>query len=288
MAGEGKTVFITGAARGIGESCARRFAARGDQVVLVGLEPERLQALGAELGEGALAVEADVRDPTALRAAVARAEERFGGIDVVIANAGLGVGGPVATTDPALFEAMVAVNVVGTFHTIQAAVPALRASKGYLLVVSSLAAASRTAGFGGYSATKAAVETLAATARLELAADGIDVGIAYFGFLDTDLVRDVAQTQGFEAMRATLPGFLAKTAPLEGAIDKMVAAVDGRRQVVAHPRGVKTALRFRTRLWKVDQRAASKKAPAVVAAFDEHAASEGATASGSARTQQLA
>jgi NAD(P)-dependent dehydrogenase (short-subunit alcohol dehydrogenase family) len=287
MADDRKTVFITGAARGIGEACARRFGGRGDQVVLVDLETERTQGLGKELGDRALAVQADVRDLTALRAAVARAEERFGSIDVVIANAGIGVLGPIASTDADLLRAMVEINVVGTFNTIQATAPALATSKGYLLALSSLAAASRTPGFGGYSATKAAVETLAATARLELAADGIAVGIVYFGFLDTDLVREATENRGFEAMRATVPGFLAKTAPLGGAIDKIEQAVDGRRDTATYPRGVGTALRLRTRLWKLDQKASTKKAPAVVAAFLEEDAAIPTGSSASVRTQQL-
>jgi NAD(P)-dependent dehydrogenase (short-subunit alcohol dehydrogenase family) len=282
-----KTVLITGAARGIGEACARRFAARGDQVVLVGLEPERLAEVAEACGPDALAVEADVRDLVAMQAAVARGVEKFGGVDVVIANAGIGVLGPIATTDPALFKAMVEVNVLGTFHTIQAVVPSLRDSNGYLLAVASLAAATRTPGFGGYSATKAAVETLAATTRLEVAADGVDVGIAYFGFLDTDLVREATVNRGFEAMRATLPAFLRKTEAVEAAVDKVVAAVDGRRDTVCYPRGVATVSRLRTRIWKLDQRKAMRGAPEVVAAFAAEDAAIPTGSSASERTQQL-
>lgn len=283
----GKTVLITGAARGIGEACARRFAARGDRVVLVGLEPERLDQVAEACGPDALAVEADVRDLVALKAAVALGVERFGAIDVVIANAGIGVLGPIASTDAALLKAMLEVNVLGTVHTIQAAVPVLRDSRGYLLAVSSLAAASRTAGFGGYSATKAAVETLAATTRLEVAADGIDVGIAYFGFLDTDLVRDAQANRGFEALRATAPSFLREPAAVEGAIDKIVSAVDGRRDQVAYPRGVATVLRLRTRVWRLDRKAATKHAPGIVAAFAQEDTATPTGSSASARTQEL-
>jgi NAD(P)-dependent dehydrogenase (short-subunit alcohol dehydrogenase family) len=287
MGERGNTVLITGAARGIGEACARRFAARGDQVVLVGLEPERLAEVADGCGPNALAVEADVRDLVALKAAVARGVERFGGIDVVIANAGIGVLGPIASTDAHLFKAMLEVNVLGTVHTIQAAVPALRDSRGYLLAVSSLAAASRTAGFGGYAATKAAVEAVAATTRLEVAADGIDVGIAYFGFLDTDLVRDAQANRGFEALRATAPSFLRKPVAVEGAIDRIVSAVDGRRGQVAFPRGVATVLRMRTRVWRLGRKAATKHAPGIVAAFAEVEEATPTGASASERTQQL-
>ena len=90
----GRTVFITGAARGIGAATAERLHARGANVVLVGLEPERLAALAERLGEArSLWVEADVTDFAALQGAVAAGVERFGGIDVAIANAGLALSG---------------------------------------------------------------------------------------------------------------------------------------------------------------------------------------------------
>src|SRR6185312_8960134 len=93
----GKTVLITGAARGIGAAAAERLHGRGANVVLVGLEPERLQENAARLGERSLALEADVTDLAALEAAVAASVERFGGIDVAIANAGVSYTGTLAT-----------------------------------------------------------------------------------------------------------------------------------------------------------------------------------------------
>src|SRR5687768_14065249 len=95
---QGKTVFITGAARGIGAESARRLAARGARLSLVGLEPELLEKVAAECGDAAW-FEADVTDPEALQAAVDGTIERFGAIDVVIANAGIGAGGTVRTMD---------------------------------------------------------------------------------------------------------------------------------------------------------------------------------------------
>src|SRR5439155_23656148 len=95
-----RTVFITGAARGIGAATAERLHARGDNVALVGLEPERLEALAARLGDRAAFFEADVTDRAALDAAVAGAVERFGGIDVAIANAGIHTTGSLLGADP--------------------------------------------------------------------------------------------------------------------------------------------------------------------------------------------
>ena len=93
----GRTVFITGAARGIGAETARRLHAKGANVALVGLEPERLEELAEQLGERAIAIEADVTDFDALQRAASATVERFGGIDVGIANAGIAYTGPLAT-----------------------------------------------------------------------------------------------------------------------------------------------------------------------------------------------
>src|SRR5437016_1808897 len=96
-----RVIFITGGARGIGAETARQLVARGAKVALAGLEPELLEQRVAELGSGAAAFfEADVTDRGALDAAVAGTVERFGGIDVVVANAGVASGGAVASIDP--------------------------------------------------------------------------------------------------------------------------------------------------------------------------------------------
>ena len=113
----GRTVFITGAARGIGAETARRLHSKGANVALVGLEPERLEALAAELGDRAFALEADVTDFDALERAVAATVERFGGIDVGIANAGIAYTGPLATAPMEQVERTLAVNFLGVWRT---------------------------------------------------------------------------------------------------------------------------------------------------------------------------
>ena len=111
-----RTVLITGAARGIGAETARRLAARGANLALVGLEPELLGRLADELGAGAAFWEADVRDAAAVGRAVDGAVERFGGIDVVIANAGIAPpAATVAGADPEAFERVIDVNLLGVW-----------------------------------------------------------------------------------------------------------------------------------------------------------------------------
>src|SRR2546423_10225078 len=111
------TLFITGAARGIGAATAERLHARGDNIALVGLEPERLAALAARLGDRAAFFEADVTDRDALDAAVEGTLERFGGIDVAIANAGIHTTGSLLGADPDQIERTLEVNLFGVLRT---------------------------------------------------------------------------------------------------------------------------------------------------------------------------
>src|SRR5712691_4996894 len=114
---KGRTVFITGAARGIGAAAAERLHAKGANVALAGLEPERLEANAAALGERAAAFEADTTDLAALERAVADTVERFGGIDVAIANAGIAFAGDLATSPIGHVERVLAVNLLGVWRT---------------------------------------------------------------------------------------------------------------------------------------------------------------------------
>ena len=120
----GKTVLITGAARGLGAEAARRVAARGANVALVGLEPEELERVAAQCGANAAWFECDVTDTEALKRAVQGTVERFGGIDVVMANAGIAPVGMVRSTDPAAFERTIEINLLGVWRTVRAALPA--------------------------------------------------------------------------------------------------------------------------------------------------------------------
>lgn len=136
-----KVVFITGGARGIGAEVARRLNAKGARLVLTDLNDAELTSLAAELGEErVLTAVADVRDLSAMQAAADRAVERFGGIDVVLANAGIASYGSVAQVDPDAFRRVLDINVLGVFHTVRATLPAVIERRGYVLIVSSLAA----------------------------------------------------------------------------------------------------------------------------------------------------
>lgn len=186
----GKTVLITGASRGIGEETARQLARRGARLALVGLEPDRLEHLAAELGPGAAWFEADVTDSEAIGNAVEAAVHRHGGIDVVVANAGVAKFGTVQTMPEGEIERIIEVNLLGVWRTVRACLPHVIASpSGYVLVVASLQAIFHLPLSAAYNASKAGVEALANTLRVEIAHEGVRVGVAYLASFDTAMVR---------------------------------------------------------------------------------------------------
>jgi len=231
----GQVVLITGAARGIGEGTARALAARGARLSLVGLEPERLERLAAELGPDAAWFEADVTDRAAVDAAVAGTVERFGGLDVAIANAGIAVAEFARSVDPDAFERVIGVNLIGVWHTLHAALPHVIERRGYLLSVASEAAFIPMPGAASYAASKAGVEHLSNSLRLELAHLGVDVGVAYFHFIDTDMVRGTDSSPVAGRMRRAARGPFAKTYALEDAVQVMVEGVEIRARRVMYP-----------------------------------------------------
>ncbi len=234
----GRTVFVTGAARGIGAEAARRLHGKGANVALVGLEAELLEALAAELGDRAAAFEADVTDSDALDRAVEGTVARFGGIDVAIANAGLHYIGALATAPMEQLEREIEVNLLGVLRTDRAVIGQILERKGYLLNVASLAAGMHAPLMSSYAASKAGVEGLTNSLRQETAPSGARVGCAYFGFIDTDLVRGSFAHPSTEVMMGLVPGFVRRSAPLERAIDAIERGVERRSARVWAPRFV--------------------------------------------------
>jgi len=242
----GKTVLITGAARGIGAATARRLHGLGANLALVGLEPELLADLTDELGrERAAWFETDVTDSAALIEAVAETVERFGAIDVAIANAGVHYIGAFATSPLEQLERELEINLLGVLRTDHAVLPEILRSGGYILNIASLAAAAHAPLMTSYAASKAGVEALTNSLRSELAPTGARVGCAYFGFIDTDMVRDAFAHPSTEVMQPLMPAFVRKPVSVGKAVDAIERAVLGRKARVWAPRYVGSALRSR-------------------------------------------
>lgn len=142
----GRKLVITGASRGIGERVARLASSRSARVALIGLEPERLAGIAEELGPGALWRAADVRSGSELRAAIDECAHEMGGIDSVVANAGVVAYGTLRQSEEAAFERVLDVNVNGVFRTLKYATPHLARSRGHALVVASAVSFAPTGG----------------------------------------------------------------------------------------------------------------------------------------------
>lgn len=237
---KGKVVLITGGARGVGAETARRLVAKGAKVVLVDLDREPLAALESELGAGRDGVVTSIRgDVTRLEdmeAAADHAVKAFGRLDVVMANAGIASYGSVLAVDPATFRRVVDVNLNGVFHTARATLPALIESKGYLLVVSSLAAYAASPGLVAYHASKAGAEHFANALRPEVGYLGVKVGSAHMSWIDTPLVQDAkSDLSAFRTMLDRLPGPLGNTTSVEACADAFVKGIEKRRTRISVP-----------------------------------------------------
>jgi NAD(P)-dependent dehydrogenase (short-subunit alcohol dehydrogenase family) len=238
----GRRVVITGAARGIGEKVARVAAARGARLALIGVEPDRLRALGDDLGPAASWWEADVRDGAALRSAIDESAETMGGIDIVVANAGVVSYGTVRQIDEASFERVVDINLNGVFRTLKYATPHLQRSRGHVTVVASALSFTPLAGMGSYAASKAGVEMLALAFRQEVAHLGITVGLVHPSWIDTDLVRGAeADFPSFQDLRRRLPYPGNVTTSVDRAAGAIVDGLVRRRSRVYVPRAVVVA-----------------------------------------------
>lgn len=269
---EGTVAFITGAARGIGAETARALAGRGVRLLLTDLDEAPLRELVAELGEDTvLGVVADVCDLASMQAAVDRAVERFGGIDHVIANAGIASYGSVAEVDPLTFKRVLDVNVLGVFHTVRAALPSLLERKGYVLVVSSLAAFTPAPGLAAYNASKAGAEHFANALRLELGWQGVAVGCAHMSWIDTPLVQDAKKDlSAFRRMLESLPYPLGGTTSVEACVKAFVDAVEHRRRHVYVPGWVAAVAQGRNSVTsRIIQLVVDRKTPELLPLMDE-------------------
>jgi NAD(P)-dependent dehydrogenase (short-subunit alcohol dehydrogenase family) len=235
----GKVALVTGGARGIGFATARALAARGASVVIVDLDADATERAASETGaSAALAFAADVTDRGAMQRAVAAAVERFGGLDVVVANAG--IASRVATfraTPSETFERVIDVNLMGVCRTVEAALPQIVARAGHVVVVSSVYAFTNGIGAVPYAMSKAAVEQFGRALRGELTQHGASASVAYFGFIDTEMVHQAIDRDPLaEEMLNAFPRPLRKRLSPTVAGEAIVRGIERRQPRIIQPR----------------------------------------------------
>ncbi len=272
-----KVVLITGGARGIGAATARELARRGARVVLADIDAEALAHTAQTIPAAPLTIELDVTNAAECEAAVERTLEEHGRLDLVWANAGIASFGPLHLTSPAAWTRTIEVNLLGSYYTVRAALPAVIARRGYVAVTASLASFAHSPGLSAYAATKAGVEAMCNSLRSEVSFLGVDVASIHPTWIDTDMVRDGDQSQpGFHRLREAMRPPFKRTYPVERAVADIVAGFEQRKRRICTPRFVQLAHLLRpaltSRMFERDQVAA---APDITRLFEQELAERG-------------
>lgn len=236
---DGKTALVTGGARGVGFATARALVGRGASVAVVDLDQAAVDRAAAELHQtGTLAIAADVSDRGAMQRAVAATVEHLGGLDVVVANAGIAP--RVATFKamaPESFTRVLDVNLWGVYRTVDAALPQVIARAGHVVVVSSVYAFINGVGLAPYAMSKAAVEQFGRALRVELAPHGASASVAYFGFIATEMVhRGLDADPVARSLFQTAPKPLRKRIAPGAAGEAIVRGIERRSPRIIRPR----------------------------------------------------
>ncbi|MFN8111984.1 MAG: short-chain dehydrogenase/reductase [Solirubrobacterales bacterium] len=234
----GKVAIVTGAARGIGFATATELSRRGATVVVVDLDPEAAAAAAEALPGTALGLAADVTDRGAMQRVVAESVDRFGGVDVVVANAGIASrGATFRAMSGEAFDRVLDVNLNGVHRTVAAALPEIVARRGHVVVISSVYAFVNGVGATPYAMSKAGVEQLGRALRVELAQHGAGASVAYFGFIDTEMVHQALDEDPLgNRLKESQPAFLMKRLQPAEAGRAIVTGIERRAPRIIRPR----------------------------------------------------
>jgi NAD(P)-dependent dehydrogenase (short-subunit alcohol dehydrogenase family) len=234
----GKVALVTGAAQGIGFETARQLQMRGASVAVVDLDVQRAREAAERIGPRAIGIAADVTDDTAIRQAVAETVEEFGGLDIVVANAGIAQKEMATVRGIGVeeWERVMEVDLIGVWRTVRAALPQIVEQRGHIVVVSSAYAFVNGLLNSPYAAAKAGVESLGRSLRAELSPLGASAGVAYFGWVDTQMVRGAAEQPHFTRIQETLPGFMRSRIEPQEAGAAVVRGIEARAPRTFAPR----------------------------------------------------
>lgn len=234
---DGKVALVTGAARGIGLATARLLHQRGASVAILDLNRADAEAAADAIGDRTLALDADVTDGRAMELAVSEVVERLGGLDVVVANAGIApTPRPMTAIGNEEFERVIDVDLYGVWRTVRPALPQVIERGGHVVVVASVYAFMNGVLAAPYAMAKAGVEQLGRALRVELAPHGASAGVAYFGFIDTEMVREALADPIGQRAENTVPKWMLKRLTPDAAGAAIVNGIERRAPRMIAPR----------------------------------------------------
>lgn len=249
----GKVVLITGGAGGLGSAAARLCAERGAVVVLLDRDADALEHAAVTIRGRVGTYVLDVTDAAECQRVVDEVQTDYGTIDIVWANAGVSVFGPVDVLPEGSWSRVININLIGAHNIVRAALPAVMRSGGYIAMTCSWASFAHQPGHTAYAAAKAGLEAFANSLRLELTGTGVDVGTFHPGWIDTTMVTDKVRAQpAFAALLAALPGPFGAIGTTAAITPHLVQGLEQRSARVIYPRvgwalhALRSALQMRT------------------------------------------
>jgi NAD(P)-dependent dehydrogenase (short-subunit alcohol dehydrogenase family) len=233
----GKTALVTGAARGIGFETARQIHMRGASVAVVDIDATEAREAAERIGPRAIGIATDVTDHSAVMQSVAETVERFGGLDVVVANAGIAQKEMATVRGIGVeeWERVFEVDMLGVWRTVRAALPQIVERRGHIVVTSSVYAFVNGVLNSPYAVAKSGVESLGRSLRAELMPLGASASVAYFGWVDTKLVQDTFEANG-DRMQRNLPEFLSRRIQPDEAGAAVVRGIEERAPRIFAPK----------------------------------------------------
>jgi NAD(P)-dependent dehydrogenase (short-subunit alcohol dehydrogenase family) len=242
----GKVALVTGAARGIGYETARQLHLRGASVTVLDIDAAEAHEAAERIGPRAIGLATDVTDHSAVMQSVAETVDRFGGLDVVVANAGIAQKRMATVRGIGVeeWERVFEVDMLGVWRTVRAALPQVVERQGHIVVTSSVYAFVNGMLNSPYAVAKSGVESLGRSLRTELTPLGASASVAYFGWVDTKLLQDAVEANG-DRMQQNLPEFLRKRITPDQAGAAVVRGIEERAPRIFAPKWWRYVSAFR-------------------------------------------